>query len=368
MFHSTMILFLSDNGACQEGGMLGRGEFFDIEKRNLEHANSYGEAWANAGNTPFRLYKHYVHEGGSATPFFIHWPAGIAARAEWYRSPGQIHDVMPTILDVAGAAYPATAHGNRLPPLEGVSLRPAFDGAPLDRKAPIVFEHQGNAAIRDDTWKLVGLNVALQGGVNRARWELYNMADDRTETDNLAAGHPDKVETLAAAWNDWAERVNVYPKGDLGPPPPPDPDPPQVQGRAFTIRATVEGECLRGIVLAHGGNAFGYALYFDAEGRPSFAYRNQRELTTVAANAPASGKVELSVAVDERHITLSVDGETAASARSPGLLAEQPGLGLFIGAGGPHPVGAYEGRHRFRGRIHRHEILVAVPKDSIRTP
>ena len=82
-FENTLILFLSDNGACQEGGMLGRGEFYDIERRNQQDANSYGEAWANAGSTPFRYYKHFAHEGGSATPFFMHWPEGIEPNEDW---------------------------------------------------------------------------------------------------------------------------------------------------------------------------------------------------------------------------------------------------------------------------------------------
>ncbi|MEM7396987.1 MAG: sulfatase-like hydrolase/transferase, partial [Verrucomicrobiota bacterium] len=80
-FENTLILFLSDNGGCAEGGLLGRGEFFDIEKRNQQRANSYGTAWANASNTPFRLYKHHVHEGGAGTPFFMHWPAAIQPKA-----------------------------------------------------------------------------------------------------------------------------------------------------------------------------------------------------------------------------------------------------------------------------------------------
>jgi len=102
-YTNTMILFLSDNGACQEGGVFGRGEFRDPVKRNRETANSYGEAWANVGNTPFRLYKHFLHEGGSASPFFIHWPTRIATRPDWYTEPAQVIDILPTLLEVAGA-------------------------------------------------------------------------------------------------------------------------------------------------------------------------------------------------------------------------------------------------------------------------
>jgi len=212
IYENTLILFLSDNGGCQEGGMLGRGEFYNVEERNRQLFLTYGEAWANASNTPFRLYKHFAHEGGVATPFFLHWPAHIAPRESWYREPAQLIDIMPTILDVAGADYPATFHGNDIPPLDGISLRPAFAGKPLDRNAPIFIEHENNAFVREGDWKLVGRGVAGRQGVEPAKWELYNLASDRTETTNLAADYPEKVAELAAKWNRWAERARVYPK------------------------------------------------------------------------------------------------------------------------------------------------------------
>ncbi len=217
IFDNTLILFLSDNGACQEGGMLGRGEFLNRERRNQQSANSYGEAWANAGSTPFRYYKHFVHEGGAATPFFMHWPAKIGLRDPWYRDPGYIIDIMPTILDVAGATYPEKMHGNKLPALDGVSLRPAFDEEPLDRSEPLFLEHETNASIRDGKWKLVGKQVAMKAGTQKTAWELFDMEKDRTETNNLAASHSEKVEELAGKWEDWANRVAVYPRGDSSP-------------------------------------------------------------------------------------------------------------------------------------------------------
>lgn len=364
---NTMILFLSDNGACQEGGMFGRGEFRDPEKRNREGANSYGEAWANAGSTPFRLYKHFLHEGGSATPFFIHWPARIAPRPGWYNSPGQIIDILPTILEVAGAEYPAELHGHRLPPLEGVSLTPSLDGAPLRRTSPLVFEHEHNAAIRDGDWKQVGRNIAGRDGVDATRWELYNMAADRTETRNLAAEHPDKVRELAQAWSAWADRVGVYPKNGAGVAPRPEPDPPHVQGQAFTVAVIVKAERPRGVVLSHGGNTFGYALRFD-KGTPVFEYRNRGKLARLAAHDPVSGTVTVAVHVATTQLTMRVNGAEAATSPSPGLLDEQPGLGLFVGASGPHAVGNYTPPDPFRGRIARHEILVELPQVAMRTP
>ena len=193
-FDNTLIFFLADNGGCQEGGMFGRGNFYDIDKRNQEHANSYGEAWANASNTPFRLYKHFVHEGGAATPFFMHWPKGIKPRKDWYREPAQLIDVMPTILDLAGADYPKTYKGNDILPIDGLSLRPAFSGKPLKRGKPFFVEHENNAFVRDGKWKLVGRGVSASGGVVPSRWELYDIEKDRTEINNLAETHPDKTK------------------------------------------------------------------------------------------------------------------------------------------------------------------------------
>lgn len=212
IYDNTLILFLADNGACQEGGMFGRGNFYDVDKRNLEGANSYGEAWANAGNTPFRLYKHFAHEGGTSTPFFMHWPARIAPRQAWYQDPAQLIDLLPTIIDVSGAAYPERYRGHAMPALDGMSLRPAFDGKSLQRKDPIFIEHENNAFVREGDWKLVGRGVSKPTGVDASKWELYNVAKDRTETEDLAMREPEKLRALAAKWNRWAERAKVYPK------------------------------------------------------------------------------------------------------------------------------------------------------------
>lgn len=211
-FENTLIVLLSDNGACAEGGMLGRGEFHDVDKRNLETANSYGEAWANASSTPFRLYKHFAHEGGTASPFLMHWPSSIGPNPQWYRSPAQLIDVMPTLLDVAGATYPDEKAGQSIPPLDGISLRPAFHGKPLARAEPICIEHEQNAFLRDGKWKLVGRGVAGARSVDATKWELYDMEADRTETNNLASAMPERTAAMAAKWNVWSDRVGVYPK------------------------------------------------------------------------------------------------------------------------------------------------------------
>ncbi len=363
-YADTLIFFLSDNGGCQEGGMLGRGEFYDIERRNLQTSNSYGEAWANASNTPFRLYKHYVHEGGAATPFFMHWPAKIEKQAEWYSEPAQLIDVMPTILDVAGAEYPEKAHGNDMPELDGVSLRSAFASGSLGREKPIFLEHEDNAAVREGDWKLVGKGVSPHTGVDPEKWELYNIAEDRTETNDLSDKNPGKRKELSAKWDEWANRVGVYPKKSDGPKS--EPEPLQVKGRAFSITATVRSPKPSGVAISHGGVQFGYALHFQ-EGKPVFSIRDAGKLTELVAEKPIKGKATVSATLNAETMSISVDGRVVARRKSPGLMTGQPAIGMYLGQDFKDAVGSYKVPHKFNGRILDHKAEVTIPKVAMRT-
>ena len=364
-YDDTLILFLSDNGGCQEGGMLGRGEFFDVEKRNLEPSNSYGEAWANASNTPFRLYKHYVHEGGAATPFFMHWPASISAQKDWFGEPAQLIDIVPTILDVAGAEYTDRAD---VPALDGVSLRPAFDSGELERDGPIFVEHEDNAFARDGNWKLVGKGVSAPGGVDRAKWELYDIAKDRTETNDLAAAHPEVVSELAAKWDQWAEKVGVFPKKNpASKEPKAEPDPLQVKGRAFSLSATVRApEPSSGVAISHGGVQFGYSLHFK-KGKPTFSIRDAGKLTELVAEKPVKGKATVMAKLDEEKMSISVNGKIVASRKSPGLMTGQPAIGMYIGEDFKDPVGNYKVPNKFTGKLISHSAEAIIPKVTMRT-
>jgi arylsulfatase len=209
---NTLILFLSDNGACWEWDPLG----FDVSSgpRNILHTGaalkqvggpesyiSYGSGWANAGNTPWRFYKHFSHEGGIRTPLIVHWPVKLKARGELRREAGHVIDLMPTLVEVAGARYPAERNGVKVQPMEGRSLLPSLDNRPIGRSAPLFFEHEGSRAVREGQWKL----VSLPGEA----WELYDLQADPTEMSNLIGGEAAKARELIAAWNAWAKRCQV---------------------------------------------------------------------------------------------------------------------------------------------------------------
>jgi arylsulfatase len=159
---------------------------------------AYGRGWATVSNTPFREYKHWVHEGGISTPLIAHWPRGIKARGELRRQPGHLIDVMATCVELSGAKYPGDAT-----PLEGRSLVPAFADQPIQRDA-IYWEHEGNRAVRVGDWKAVAKGPD-------GRWELYNLAKDRVESHDLAAAEPSRLGELVGKWEKYAERTHVLP-------------------------------------------------------------------------------------------------------------------------------------------------------------
>lgn len=212
-FENTLILFLSDNGACAEVSLIGVGDPVSDRAPEVPLTKpSYGRAWANASATPYRLYKHYAHEGGANTPFIAHWPARIKQGRDWFREPAQLIDVMATVIEISGASYPEKHEGHAILPIDGVPLTSAFDGKPLTRKSPVFIEHENNAFVRDGDWKLVGQNVTPADGLKFHRWELYHITEDGTELNNLASKQPERVKAMSQAWETWAKRTQVYPK------------------------------------------------------------------------------------------------------------------------------------------------------------
>ncbi len=204
---NTLIFFLQDNGGCAE--FISNGSKDVALMGTKESFESYRLPWANASNTPFRMFKHWTHEGGIATPLIIHWPKGMVNPGRTSERPGQLMDIMATCVEVSGAKYPAEYKGNEIHPLEGESLVKSIKNESDGRKADLFWEHEANRAIRVGNWKLV--LMASDRFPFDGKWELYNLAEDRTETNDLADKYPEKVEEMKTKWDEWAKRVNVYP-------------------------------------------------------------------------------------------------------------------------------------------------------------
>ena len=206
-FDNTVFFFLSDNGACAEGGILGSGNEESIRNALSTSGTAgprCGRAWANASNTPFRLYKHFVHEGGMATPLIVHWPEGIASerRGSWVESMGYLPDFMPTCIELAGGAYPSHFAGHEIKGHAGESLVPLLkEGDRPVHTGPVFWEHEGNRALREGDWKLVWSRDGP--------WELYNLDSDRTEANNLVAEYPRRTSDMKRRWEGWARRTGV---------------------------------------------------------------------------------------------------------------------------------------------------------------
>lgn len=213
----TLILFLSDNGAESEELQVGRrfaphvtpdrtrdgrevaiGNDPSIVPGPEDTYGSYGRAWANLSNTPFRLYKKWVHEGGIAAPLIVHWPAGGVAGGRLVHEPAHVVDVLPTLVEAAGADGP--------PQIAGESLLGTLRGAPLPER-DLFWEHIGNAAMRRGRYKLV-----RETG---QPWELYDVAVDRAELHDIAERHPEMVAEMAARWQEWADTHGVIPFPEL---------------------------------------------------------------------------------------------------------------------------------------------------------
>lgn len=194
---NTMILFVSDNGACPYDR---RKPLLNVEPTNGDIALADSTGWSWARNAPFRYYKQNQFEGGISTPGIVHWPAGLKTEAgSIVDTPAHLIDVLPTLADLAGTTIPVEHPERDLRPVSGVSLNPVFKGRKLKRAEPIYFQFTSDSGLRDGDWKL----VSFKG----EEWELYNIKEDRTELNNLAASKPDRVAAMAAKWNEMTRDV-----------------------------------------------------------------------------------------------------------------------------------------------------------------
>ncbi len=216
---NTVIMFLSDNGASHET-IKGPGFTQEMQEASARQASdptsftAYGFPGANVSNTPLALFKHWEYEGGISTPFIVSYPAVIKHQMK-STQPGHIVDLMSTCLDLAGGKYPATYRGQPIKPTEGISLKPLIEGRTWKGHDALFWEHEGGRAVRQGDWKLVS-----QYPENK--WQLFDLKNDRSEQNDLAAQYPDKVSTLAKLNQQWADRIGVIEpqklskgKGDL---------------------------------------------------------------------------------------------------------------------------------------------------------
>jgi arylsulfatase len=227
---NTLVIFLSDNGGCAEflredgeedrwpgfyripnidGSLPTVGNIPGRSPGGPDTFMSYDLAWAHASNSPFRLYKSYVHEGGISTPLIIQPPSGKTPVRQRAVNHETVHliDLIPTILDYSGAVYPQFWQERLTDSLPGTNLRPILEDKPINRGTPLYWEHLGNAAIREGDLKLVR--------ENGKDWELYRMDRDRTETENLAGRYPADRKRLIERYTDWTQWVGVRPHDEV---------------------------------------------------------------------------------------------------------------------------------------------------------
>ncbi|MDP7016900.1 MAG: arylsulfatase [Pirellulaceae bacterium] len=394
-FDNTLILFLADNGGCaEEYGSRGAvrpdpSKLFTLKalgKDGLQSAMqppvtrdgrpvktgegvlpgpadtyvAYGKPWANVSNTPFRMYKHWVHEGGISSPLIAHWPARIDRAGELENQPGHLIDLMATCVDVAGAEYPQTFKEKSIKPLEGRSLVPAFSGKQIEREA-LYWEHEGNRAVRVGKWKLVAKG-------EKGPWELYDLDKDRTERNDLSEAQPERAEKMAALWQAYAERANVLPLNprnkrkanftkkkrfqltqgaNLS-----RERAPFVEKKPLTIDAVVGSSARDGVIVAQGGDAQGFSLYLKA-GKIHFATRRNGKLTVLSSTEKApDGKLTIHLRMSKTGAaSISVNGAAVAAGQGIGPLIVMPIDGLQVGADLNGAVGDYQAPFKLDGDI-----------------
>lgn len=399
-YDNTLVMFMQDNGGCAEG--LGRKaqkgresrpaspeaamaadelQFDMIPKKTrdgwpliqgpgalpgpADTYIAYGEGWANVSNTPFREYKHWVHEGGISTPLIAHWPRGIQRRGDLDHQPSHLIDIMATCVDVADAQYPAKWNNEDIKPLEGRSLTTAFAGNDIQREA-IYFEHEGNRAIRVGDWKLVAKGAT-------SAWELYNVREDRAEMIDLATAEPTRVRILSAMWQKYAERADVLPlipyykqnknvfskkkrfsfaaDADVG-----QNKSPMIKGKAFSITLNIEQVGTEGVLVAQGGSASGYSIY-QTDGKLWFAARTNRKLFAFHGNAPVAGVIEVSLD-STGSVSIAQAGHMLFSGSLPGPLDAMPQDGLQVGTDLAGCVGEYESDFAYNGKIKQVKVRI----------
>ncbi|CAM9583563.1 unnamed protein product [Phaeothamnion confervicola] len=401
----TIIVFTSDNGGSREGGEFGTAAYFRTLTRGGNEAEliaadrnvagaiggprtmpHYPRGWAMASNTPFRMYKRNVHAGGHSVPLVVSWPKGLHARGELRDQYMYIADLYPTLADLAGVELPSARHGRPLRELAGTSMVDVLvdSGRPSPRREQLA-EIEGHRGYYRDGWEIVTLHQP-RTRFGDHEWELYDLVDDPTETTDLAAVHPDRVQNLAARWHETATAGQVFPLNDgsgllrLVRPPSEEvlalpvrivPGTPTleryrsfclIKNRSFRIVIDLDAQDRdAGVLVAHGDQGGGYVVYV-LDGAVHFAYNEFGVLREATPVPLPTG--EQAVLVDFIapgggiwDVTLQIAGGGSAEVGGLAMLAgNAPFEGIDVGADRRSPVSwpLYErfGHFPFSGTLH----------------
>ena len=332
---NTIVVAMSDNGASGEGGREGTLDEFTPMRGGIESPPTldrydefggpstmmnYSNGWAMAFNTPYKLFKRYAsHEGGIADPCVLSWPRGLSARGEVRDHYVHVSDITPTVYDLLGVDPPGLVKGIAQEPLDGTSCAAALrDSDATTTKHTQFYSMMGTRGIWHDGWFASAIHPPTSATAGHPgwskfgedRWELFWLADDRSQIHDLAADHPDRVEELKALWHDEAVRCNGYPLNDMSvaelaarkfanavapqsvqffadTPPAHTPLTGLIRGRSFILRApvSIDSADAQGVVFSQGSRSGGHALYL-ADGRLHYVSNVAGPEQTVTADEP----------------------------------------------------------------------------------
>ena len=386
---NTIVVFTSDNGGSREGQDDGTSAYFrtllvqaatsDLEDVEVDHSRldllggpqtlaHYPMGWAMVSNTPLRLYKINTHQGGHQVPFIVHWPAGLDVRGEIRTQYQHVTDLLPTLAELTGLTVPTEKGGRPLPEPAGASFAPALGDASVPSTHPEqYYEMIGHRGFYRDGWSAVTCRQPRTPFAEES-WELHHLADDPTETRDLAAEQPDKLAELVDAWEEAAWANQVFPL-DEGNSVKMIEKPPWTAELATEVRLlpgtptlerwralqlifqrpctiTVELDWQpgdQGVLVAHGDQGGGYSIYVE-DGHGVFAFNGYGDMTVVDLGELAPGTREIVLEIDNPEpavwdVRLSVDGRAAGEVKGlPQLFAIAPFEGVDVGIDRRSPV------------------------------
>ncbi len=406
-WENTIIVFTSDNGGSREGQADGTSQYFrtllmqtrdsGMDDVATDHARldlmggpqtlpHYPLGWAMVSNTPLRMYKINTHQGGHQVPFIVHWPDGLAGAGEIRTQYQHITDLLPTLADMTGVVIPGEKNGQPVPPPAGASFVESLsEGEAESTHREQYYEMIGNRGFYRDGWSAVTLRQPRTPFAEE-EWELHHLAEDPSESQNLAAEHPDKLAELIDAFDEAAWTNQVYPLDEgnfvkMVEKPPSDadvvadvrirPGMPTLErwralqltyARDFAVAVELDyaaGD--HGMLFAHGDQGGGYAMYVE-DGNLFFAFNAYGDMSVVNGGAMPVGTervgLEMECAGNFRwNARISIEKKVVGEVLDlPVLMAMAPFEGIDVGIDRRSPVSweVYErhGVFAYTGTLH----------------